>query len=45
MILEFSEFGRLLLRGLGGLHGLAVAAGVYGGGEGGYGYMARSAGA
>jgi len=48
MVLKLGELGGSpFLLGFGGFHGLAVAAGVYvyGGGEGGYGYMAGSAGA
>jgi len=45
MVLELGEFGCSPFRGLGSFHGLAVAAGVYGGGEGGYRHMAGGAGA
>jgi len=44
MVLELGEFSCLPFRSLGGLHGLAVAAGVDGGGEGGYGCKSRGAG-
>jgi len=45
MVLKLGELGGSPLFGFGGLHGLAVAAWVDGGSEGGYGHMAGSAGA
>ena len=44
-VLKLGELGGSPLFGFGGLHGLTVAAWVDGGGEGGYGHVAGSAGA